>query len=136
MAEDRSGGAEPASVRRFQLVLAPHPRSAQKARAFVEGCCQTAGISGDSFDVAVLLTSETVTNAVIHGRSEVRLTVTVEIEGLLIEVADDNVDFPDLVEPYTGAVSGRGLSILDLLADSWGVTDDRVGKLVWFHLRT
>ena len=120
----------------YQLVLAPHPRSAQVARTFVETCCRAAGISGDPVDVAVLLTSETVTNAIIHARSVARLVVTVGRESLRVEVGDDDPLSPELVGQSTSEVSGRGLSILDMLADSWGVTNEPLGKVVWFCVRT
>lgn len=84
----------------------------------------------------MLLTSETVTNAVIHARSVARLAVTVDTEGLRVEVGDDDYGSLGLSGRDVGEVSGRGLGMLDVLADSWGVTDDRLGKVVWFRVRT
>jgi anti-sigma regulatory factor (Ser/Thr protein kinase) len=106
------------------------------ARAFVRTCCQAAGTDGDACETAVLLTSETVTNAFVHGRSEARLAVTARVDGLLVEVGDDNFRPPQLVEQDPDAMSGRGLVILDMLATSWGVSDHRPGKTVWFEVRS
>lgn len=84
----------------------------------------------------MLLTSETVTNAVIHGRSYARLAVTARADSLRVEVGDDNSQAPEPVEQHPDAVSGRGLLIVDTLADSWGAHDDHYGKLVWFEVLT
>lgn len=116
------------------LVLPPHPMSVQAARAFVTQVCLEAGVLGDACDVAVLLTSETVTNAVIHARSETRLTVTTNARSLLIEVGDDDPEVVVAGAPSAGAVGGRGLSMLDTLAQSWGVDDTGSGKSVWFNV--
>lgn len=136
MGEDVRTGAEldPADVSR--LVLAPDPRAVREARAFVRACCQAASIDPDACETAVLLTSEAVTNAFLHGRSEARLAVTVRADRLLVEVGDDTSRSPEPVDQDPDAVSGRGLAILDSLAASWGVSDDRPGKIVWFVVRT
>lgn len=88
----------------------------------------------DAEDTVVLLTSETVTNAFLHGRSEARITVIPRGDGLLVEVGDDDPRGPQQPEQRPGAVSGRGLLILEALADHWGVTDDGTGKVVWFEV--
>lgn len=119
-----------------KLVLAPDPRAVRDARSFVETCCRSAGIDGDACETAVLLTSETVTNAFLHGRSEARLVVTVNDEVVLVEVGDDSSKPPEFAEQRLGALHGRGLVILDTLASRWGITDQPNGKTVWFEVRT
>lgn len=116
------------------LVLPPHPISVQAARAFVTEVCLKAGVVGDPRDVAVLLTSETVTNAIIHARSETSLTVTTRARSLLIEVTDDDPQVVVAGEQSASSVGGRGLSMLDVLAESWGVENTGSGKSVWFHV--
>ena len=118
-----------------QLILAPDPRAVRDARAFVETCCRTAGIEGDACETVVLLTSETVTNAFLHGRSEARLVVTVGHEVVLVEVSDDSSKPPKLIAQRPGALHGRGLVILDTLASGWGITEHPGGKTVWFEVR-
>ncbi|QIK65730.1 ATP-binding protein [Nocardioides sp. HDW12B] len=83
-------------------------------------------------DDAALLTSEVVTNALLHGRSPVRIAVSVGM-GVRIEVSDCGPR--DLVVREHGALatSGRGLTLLDLLA-RWGVVQTDTGKAVWFEL--
>lgn len=87
-------------------------------------------------DTAVLLTSETVTNAFTHGRSEARLVVTAHPDRVIVEVADDNSRHPRPAEPDADAdaLDGRGISILTMLAAGWGVRDDPYGKTVWFEV--
>ncbi len=117
-----------------QLVLAPDPQAVRQARSFVRQRCHASGLVGDTCDTAVLLTSETVANAFTHGRSEARLAVTADPDRVLVEVADDNSRHPQAAEPDAEALDGRGISILAMLATSWGVRDDPYGKTVWFEV--
>lgn len=89
----------------------------------------------DAVDFAAqLLTSELVTNAVIHARSPVTLTLQLTAQTLRIEVSDDDPRQPRARDAHDAEVGGRGLQIVDRLAASWGVVDDDVGKTVWFEL--
>jgi anti-sigma regulatory factor (Ser/Thr protein kinase) len=82
-----------------------------------------------------LLTSETVTNAVLHGRSEIRLTVETSTTRMRVEVGDDNNREPTR-RPYdSGALDGRGMNLVDALSSAWGVEAAQCGKVVWFELR-
>lgn len=117
------------------IVLPPDTAAVSQARRFVRSCCHTAGVTGDACDTAVLLTSETVTNAFVHGRSEARLAVTIVAGAVLIEIGDDNSRHPQQVEDDADALDGRGLVIMTTLAARWGVRDERVGKTVWFEVR-
>ncbi len=101
------------------------------------GWCDAAGVDGDTCETVVLLTSETVTNAFTHGRSEARLAVTATASGVLSEVGDDNSRHPQPAEQDVDALDGRGMAILDImLAARWGVRDDRYGKILWFEFET
>ena len=128
-----AGGSERTSST-SRLTLAPAPRAVRVARGFVQACCQAGGLEGDAVETAVLLTSETVTNAFLHGRSDARLAVTVSTEAILIQVGDDDSRVPAVVEQHPDAVSGRGLMILESLAARWGIGDDAQGKVVWFEV--
>ena len=118
------------------LVLAPDPASVRRARALVRQVCQEAGLSVDAVDAAVLLTSETVTNAFTHGRSEARLCARAVARGrrVRVEVSDDDSRHPQRAPRDEDSLSGRGLALVDALAASWGVRDDRYGKTVWFEV--
>lgn len=110
-------------------------RAVLHARRFTSRMCGRAGIDGDLCDSAVLLTSEVVTNAVIHGRSEARLRVVVTADRIRVEVGDDNSRHPVVQPDDHEALDGRGLQLLDVVATEWGVRDDVIGKTVWFEIR-
>jgi anti-sigma regulatory factor (Ser/Thr protein kinase) len=87
-------------------------------------------------DTACLLTSELVTNAVVHAGAPVELIVDLDRVRLAVEVVDasDAPLRPTHAEPMD--TGGRGLELVALLADAWGVTTALPGKSVWFSLAT
>lgn len=133
MSHSRHSGAV-ASPAPVQVVLACDSSAARSARRVVLAECRAAGLSHDATDGAELLVSEVVTNAVIHGRSDVRLRVCATPHHLRVEVGDDNSRRPSRVALDTEALDGRGLTIIELIASSWGVDDSAVGKVVWFEI--
>ena len=92
----------------------------------------------DLRDVALLLTSELVTNALRYGNGGgMRLTVRQTHHVLRVDVHDANPAAPQLSRNLDGtAERGRGLHIIDSLATRWGHTPsaDPAGKTVWFEL--
>ena len=116
-------------------VVPPDLRNVRDARRVTDACCRRAGLDEDLTDTAVLLTSELVTNAIMHGRSEARLRVHATRAGVRVEVGDDNDRAPVLQPRDDDALTGRGLSLLELTATTWGVQEAPVGKVVWFFLR-
>ncbi|MFF8841681.1 ATP-binding protein [Streptomyces sp. NPDC015127] len=94
------------------------------------------GTPADAADVAELLASELVTNALIHTDRGAVVTATVEDSRLHVEVRDfmAGLPVPDVPTADLGT-SGRGLVLVESLADAWGVrTAQGVGKVVWFEL--
>ncbi|MFE0525233.1 ATP-binding protein [Streptomyces sp. NPDC058954] len=86
-------------------------------------------------EIAELLTSELVTNALIHTDREAVLTATVGSHGLRVEVRDFVARRPRLRVPVADdGTHGRGLVLVQSLADAWGVRAHGVGKAVWFEL--
>ncbi len=85
--------------------------------------------------MAVLLTSELVTNAIVHGGSSARVRMVGTRHRLRVEVGDDNPCLPSPRERSDEATGGRGLAIVDALAWHWGASPDNRGKVVWFELR-
>ena len=110
-------------------------QSVRVARRFVQARCVSLGLSDDRRDDALLLASELVTNAVLHGRSEVCVEVTPRGGGVRIAVLDENSRHPVPVPEDPNALDGRGLALVDALAESWGVEERPMGKAVWFELR-
>ena len=117
------------------LVLPPDIAAVREARRFVQAFCTSAGVAAEVCDTAVLLASETVTNAFVHGRSDARLAVRLVPGGVLVEVGDDNSRHPRAVETDEQALDGRGLMVITALAARWGVRDEQIGKTVWFEVR-
>jgi anti-sigma regulatory factor (Ser/Thr protein kinase) len=86
-------------------------------------------------DDALLLVSEVVANAVLHARTEIELTLRAADTGALrVEVYDDNSRLPTMAVPPDDATSGRGLQVIERLANRWGFERSRSGKTVWFEL--
>jgi anti-sigma regulatory factor (Ser/Thr protein kinase) len=121
---------------RRSLVLAPQAAAVRQARNLVKEACLAAGTDQLTCDAAVLLTSETVTNAFVHGRSEARLEVAALPDSVFVEVGDDNSRHPSSPTRDADALDGRGLEIVRMLAARWGVRDEMFGKIVWFEVRT
>ncbi|MFF8290078.1 ATP-binding protein [Streptomyces sp. NPDC016309] len=105
-----------------------------EVRSALRGLLRHWGESGAS-DVAELLTSELVTNALIHTEHGAVVTATMTPRTLRVEVRDFTAVLPT---PYATACDdgthGRGLVLVQALADAWGVLTHGVGKVVWFEL--
>src|SRR5690349_165910 len=81
---------------------------------------------------ATLLTSELVTNAVLHARTDIRVTVRDRRPGVRVEV-EDQMKVPPVLKRYaTDAATGRGLTLVAAVAATWGVEATNGGKSVWF----
>ena len=91
-------------------------------------------------DDAELLVTELISNAVLHGdfHEADRLSVETELSGskLRVEVVNPGwEDVPHLKNPDPFDPDGRGMILVDRLADAWGVDvleDERLK--VWFEL--
>jgi anti-sigma regulatory factor (Ser/Thr protein kinase) len=110
------------------------------ARAFITRTLAAAdnGQRVDS-DAATLLTSELVTNAIVHTASgapdgSVTIVVVDVPDGVLVEVIDDGSPGTPVVKCDLFAASGHGLYLVQQLAAQWGYLRDPTGTTVWFHL--
>jgi anti-sigma regulatory factor (Ser/Thr protein kinase) len=119
------------------LTIPARPEHVSAARSFVT---KALGEDEPATDVAVLLVSETVTNAVLHsnsGRAGGTVTITaVETGGgVRIDVADEGSEQSAPEVKGHGCVSGgHGLFLVQTLADQWGYVRDDYGTTVWFWL--
>lgn len=88
---------------------------------------------GEWLDTAVLAASELVTNAVLHARTRLELSVEVHAGQLLVEVRDASTVLPEQRHYDSEATTGRGLSLVAALTSSYGVRSlGADGKVVWF----
>lgn len=81
-----------------------------------------------------LLTSEVVTNAIVHANAAPSLVVRLGRGRVRVEVHDQHGDVPVHRRPDPLASSGRGMEIVDQLAREWGVEHVPNGKRVWFEV--
>jgi anti-sigma regulatory factor (Ser/Thr protein kinase) len=89
----------------------------------------------ETVEAAELMTSELATNSVRHAHSDFELAVERSRDEVRVEVSDQGQGQPVPRNPSPRARSGRGLQIVEGLAEDWGVTPSPNGKLVWFTLR-
>ena len=116
------------------LVLPPEARSSSLSRRFVQGALARWQLESLA-DVAVLLTSELVTNAIVHAQTEVEVTITRDDpRTVTVAVTDSSRSQPRLHRHTDDSATGRGLGILDALANSWRVVSGARGKTVSFTL--
>ncbi|MEU6372004.1 ATP-binding protein [Streptomyces sp. NPDC046909] len=128
-------------------ILGPGGSSVRRARAVVRTWLTEYGLQ-DPADTVELLVSELATNAVRHAPGRYRLTLSLDPHAGLLRcaVADESPDLPPdgpdgpnrgVDAPDTDAEGGRGLLLVDALADRWGSgrVEGGVGKEVWFELK-
>ncbi|WP_406730855.1 SpoIIE family protein phosphatase [Streptomyces sp. NBC_01794] len=117
----------------------PVGRSVATARAFVRDTLQGWGYA-DVVDDAVVLTSELVTNAVVHAGTSADVLCLRTEDGVRVEVADR---YPEREIPIQGTglslgspdrENGRGLLLCAALASRWGIEYTPTYKQVWFQL--
>ncbi|MDX6285790.1 MAG: hypothetical protein QOG53_1275 [Frankiales bacterium] len=125
--------------RREESHLAARPSAPYESRQFIAEQCDRLDMP-ELADTAKLLTSELVTNVVVHTGADPVVAVAVTCGQLVVEVRDEARDLPkDPGDPQaeTGeSAGGRGLTLVAALAEDWGVRqvpDD--GKAIWFALR-
>jgi anti-sigma regulatory factor (Ser/Thr protein kinase) len=119
-----------------KIDLPPTMRSVPSARHVVTEVLRAWSAAHDHDDAALLVT-ELVTNVIDHARSEAAITLELEMSDawLRISVADGSSIPPVVRELSRENSRGRGMAMVEAIADRWGVEDHRGGKRVWFELR-
>src|ERR1700712_1397612 len=115
--------------------LTPVPTAPREARRFVRSTADV--LDDDRLQDLLILTSELVTNAVLHARTPFEVGVTVTDDVVLICVGDRSKGTPRDRVQSDGREDGRGILLVQSLADDWGVppAETRQGKAVWFLFR-
>ncbi|MGW0085796.1 ATP-binding protein [Streptomyces sp. NPDC003393] len=120
-----------------EVPLPSRPESAATARRLVQiVVLRQWGLTPKLTEDAVLLVSELVGNAVRHtGARSFGLRMRRRRGWLRIEVRDPSRGLPCLMPVQELDISGRGLFLVDKLADRWGVDLLPRGKTTWFEMR-
>jgi len=110
------------------------PEAVRDARRFVLEVL--APVDDDVADDAALLTSELATNAVIHAQTDFEVTIRRAPDGVRVEVRDGSRVTARRSRYSATSGTGRGLGMVEDVAEAWGVDEAEDGKAVWFTLTT
>ena len=127
------GGVAGASA---AAVVPNRPDSKRGARELLARPLDGWGVDGGVIDDARLRPTGLMSNAVRHGSGHITLRIGVEAGAVEVRVHDDGPDAPQVKQVGPASVGGRGLFIVECLADQWGSDRDDPGKSVWFRLAT
>ena len=117
----------------FHVHLEPRPRDVALARRFIREHAP-ASLPETTAEVLLLLTSELVTNAVLHARTEIELGLTIADRSLLVTVHDEDLARPEQ-RPYESREGGWGLGLVTALAEASAMAlHPGDGKTAWFRL--
>ncbi|MEU0482669.1 ATP-binding protein [Streptosporangium sp. NPDC006013] len=111
--------------------LSADPEVVGAARRLAREALVAWGISAVTEDVTMVV-SELVSNAVVHGRAPISLSLHRHGRIVCGEVTDHGAVWPAPLPAGPDAEHGRGLAIVTAYADRWGVESASQGKTVWF----
>ncbi|MGW0538038.1 ATP-binding protein [Streptomyces sp. NPDC003032] len=123
----------PQSAYSFEHTITPDPARVAEIRCAVADRMRKWVVPASLVEDVVLIVSELVTNAVVHGRGNVHVSMLQLYAGLHIEVADESTTPAVMGCGDAEAIGGRGLRLVAGSCDCWGVSDD--GTITWCLLR-
>lgn len=121
------------STQEALLSIPPSSAAIRTARRFTAAFLRENELA-ELIDTVVLLVSEVVTNAIIHGGTGAELRLIVSGEAVRAEVRDRSSALPSVKQYSETATTGRGMLVVDSLATAWGTEVEGRGKLVWFSV--
>ena len=130
--EAASHGRPVVTERRLDLRLHASLSSPAAARAAIREAM--AGENDERVDVAVLLVSELLANAVLYAGTDICLRLDVGGDVMRVEVEDSGAEMPDPMTADVTAETGRGWLLVEKLTDRCGWNRLPDGKVVWFEL--
>jgi len=116
-----------------EIQLPSSVTSPQLARAFLRKLFDEAKLDGFG-DVTELLVTELVANVVTHVGAPMTLRVQKHDSRMRVEIEDPSPEVPVVHHPDAAEEHGRGVLLVERLANAWGVDPRPVGKAVWFEL--
>ena len=124
----------PTELQVCRIRLTASPVAAGEARDRVRAAIRAWDIPVEE-DIAVLLTSELVTNAISHeAGTTIMLSVTSSFGQLRVDVHDTSRTWPVLMDASADAEAGRGLMLVATFSATWGIYRTPAGKAVYFTL--
>ncbi|MCY0920303.1 MULTISPECIES: ATP-binding protein [unclassified Streptomyces] len=120
-------------VLQVQLEVGADPAEVGRARRWARSRLAGSGIGDDEplAETLILLISELVTNAVVHTGCPAVLRMLFGGPGVRVEVADASDRAPARRQAAGDDTGGRGLELVDGLADRWGWQPEGAGKRIW-----
>ncbi|MEU6352908.1 ATP-binding protein [Streptomyces sp. NPDC047072] len=91
-------------------------------------------LSDQALENVELLASEVIANAVLHSDAPCDVAVKLADDRLRVEVTDVDACLPSVVQSGPDDESGRGLLLVNALADAWGTRPEATGKTTWFEI--
>ena len=124
----------PTELHQRRVRLTREPAAAAEARSQVRAIIYAWQIPVDP-DIAVLLTSDMVTNAIVHGDGKtITLAIRCSFGHLRIDVYDTSRSLPMAVDEPAVTETGHGLVLVAALSTEWGSFLTPAGKVVYFTL--
>jgi anti-sigma regulatory factor (Ser/Thr protein kinase) len=119
---------------RAEVTLDGGPASVPVARRFVAQALDAAGAADDGW-AAIQVVSELATNAVVHAGTRYVVQVKVEATSVRIEVTDERPFAAATARRFSDeTTTGRGLRLVDMLSQAWGVETTEKTKTVWCEI--
>jgi anti-sigma regulatory factor (Ser/Thr protein kinase) len=107
--------------------------SARQARGFATRVLE--GLNETQRSAIALMVSELATNCVVHAESSFTVSIQLSETAVMIEVSDQGHGRPVMRSPDHSEANGRGLQIVDALADSWHIEHHETGSVVHIEVR-
>lgn len=123
------------ATERAELDLPLSLHSPAAARQFLRDATCPEHSPARVLDDAVLLVSELVTNSVLYGGPPIVVAVDCHESAMQVRVRDGAPGLPVPGDPGPDDENGRGLALMEMLSEDWGVDAEPAGKYVWFRVR-
>jgi serine/threonine-protein kinase RsbW len=129
-------GMVPGAEATTGLRVRHEPASVALVRSRLAADLRAHQLADDSIEDAVLVTSELVTNAIRHTPDDgpIEINWRVDKSALTLRVMDSSAVHPERRTAAPISPGGRGLAIVEALAESWGVDSRPSGKQVWARI--
>jgi anti-anti-sigma regulatory factor len=126
---------EPDSPRQLSLELEPVVGAARRSRELVTEACgrwDQPGLAGP----ACIVVTEMVNNVVTHARTPMIVLLAIRPDAMAVAVRDRSSTVPQFTGPVPAtSYGGRGMLLIDSVADRWGSLPLEAGKVVWALLQ-